>query len=146
MPVDVVESWLACSDEQVRLDALESPAAPRNILWEHLTKDVNFAEESSAGYNVFAYESNADGDMIDWFLTRWEKQARDELYKATRRRWVAEAALSHPRARATTLERLYARYGSSAGGYAQPWRKRRHALTGCARMRRVGSRSKMVRS
>lgn len=111
MPVDVVESWLACSDEQVRLDALESPAAPRNILWEHLTKDVNFAEESSAGYNVFAYESNADGDMIDWFLTRWEKQARDELYKATRRRWVAEAALSHPRARATTLERLYARYG-----------------------------------
>lgn len=112
MPVDVVESWLACSDEQVRLDALESPAAPRNILWEHLTKDVNFAEESSAGYNVFAYESNADGDMIDWFLTRWEKQARDELYKATRRRWVAEAALSHPRARATTLERLYARYGA----------------------------------
>ena len=112
MPVDVVESWLACSDEQVRLDALESPAAPRNILWEHLTKDVNFAEESSAGYNVFAYESNADGDMIDWFLTRWEKQARDELYKATRRRWVAEAALLHPRARATTLERLYARYGA----------------------------------
>lgn len=112
MPVDVVESWLACSDEQVRLDALESPAAPRNILWEHLTKDVNFAEESSAGYNVFAYESNADGDMIDWFLTRWEKHARDELYKATRRRWVAEAALLHPRARATTLERLYARYGA----------------------------------
>lgn len=112
MPVDVVESWLACSDEQARLDALESPAAPRNILWEHLTKDVNFAEESSAGYNVFAYESNADGDMIDWFLTRWEKQARDELYKATRRRWVAEAALLHPRARATTLERLYARYGA----------------------------------
>lgn len=112
MPVDVVESWLACSDEQVRLDALESPAAPRNILWEHLTKDVNFAEDSSAGYNVFAYESNADGDMIDWFLTRWEKQARDELYKATRRRWVAEAALLHPRARATTLERLYARYGA----------------------------------
>lgn len=112
MPVDVVESWLACSDEQVRLDALESSAAPRNMLWEHLTKDVNFAEESSAGYNVFAYESNADGDMIDWFLTRWEKQARDELHKATRRRWVAEAALLHPRARATTLERLYARYGA----------------------------------
>lgn len=112
MPVDVVESWLTCSDEQVRLDALESPAAPRNILWEHLTKDVNFAEESSAGYNIFAYESNADGDMIDWFLSRWEKQARDELHRATRRRWVAEAALSHPRARATTLERLYARYGA----------------------------------
>ena len=112
MPVDVVESWLTCSDEQARLDALESPAAPRNILWEHLTKDVNFAEESSAGYNIFAYESNADGDMIDWFLSRWEKQARDELHRATRRRWVAEAALSHPRARATTLERLYVRYGA----------------------------------
>ena len=112
MPVDVVESWLTCSDERARLDALESPAAPRNILWEHLTKDVNFAEESPAGYNIFAYESNADGDMIDWFLTRWEKQARDELHRGTRRRWVAEAALSHPRARATTLERLYARYGA----------------------------------
>ena len=112
MPVDVVESWLTCSDERARLDALESPAAPRNILWEHLTKDVNFAEESHAGYNIFAYESNADGDMIDWFLSRWEKQWRDELHRATRRRWVAEAALSHPRARATTLERLYARYGA----------------------------------
>lgn len=112
MPVDVVESWLTCSDEQVRLDALESPAAPRNILWERLTQDVNFAEDSSAGYNIFAYESNADGDMIDWFLTRWEKQWRDELHRVTRRRWVAEAALSHPRARATTLERLYARYGA----------------------------------
>ena len=110
MPVDVVESWLTCSDEQVRLDAPESPAAPRNILWEHLTQDVNFTEDSSAGYNIFTYESNADGDMIDWFLTRWEKQARDELHRATRRRWVAEATLSHPRARATTLERLYARY------------------------------------
>lgn len=112
MPVDVVESWLTCSDERVRLDALESPAAPRNILWERLTQDVNFAEDSSAGYNIFAYESNADGDMIDWFLTRWEKQWRDELHRATRRLWVAEAALSHPRARATTLERLYARYGA----------------------------------
>ena len=112
MPVDVVESWLTCSDEQVRLDALESPAAPRRILWEHLTQDVNFTEESSAGYNIFAYESNADGDMIDWFLSRWEKQARDELHRATRRRWVAEAALLHPRAQATTLERLYARYGA----------------------------------
>ena len=112
MPVDVVESWLTCSDERVRLDALESSAAPRNILWERLTQGVNFAEDSSAGYNIFAYESNADGDMIDWFLTRWEKQARDELHRGTRRRWVAEAALLHPRARATTLERLYARYGA----------------------------------
>lgn len=86
MPVDVVESWLTCSDEKVRLDALESSSAPRNILWERLTQDVNFAEDSSAGYNIFAYESNADGDMIDWFLSRWEKQARDELHRATRRR------------------------------------------------------------
>ena len=114
MPVDVVLSWLSDEREELkaRAYALESPAAPRRILWEHLTQDVNFTEDSSAGYNIFAYESNADGDMIDWFLTRWEKQARDELHRATRRRWVAEAALSHPRARATTLERLYARYGA----------------------------------
>lgn len=62
--------------------------------------------------SIFDECSNADGDVIDGFLSRWEKQARDELHRATRRRWVAEAALSHPRARATTLERLYARYGA----------------------------------
>lgn len=114
MPVDVVLSWLSDEREELkaRAYALKSPVVPRNILWERLTQDVNFAEDSSAGYNIFAYESNADGDMIDWFLSRWEKQARDELHRATRRRWVAEAALSHPRARATTLERLYARYGA----------------------------------
>lgn len=113
MPVDVVLSWLSDEREELkaRAYALKSPVVPRSVLWEWLTKEACCDAESSVAMSIFDECSNADGDMIDWFLTRWEKQARDELYKATRRRWVAEAALSHPRARATTLERLYARYG-----------------------------------
>lgn len=113
MPVDLVGSWLTCSNEQARLEALESPVAPRNMLWERLTKDVRLDIDSSVGLSIFDEQSNADGDMIDWFLSRWEEQDREVLQSNTQRRWwVAGAVLSHPRARATTLERLYARYRS----------------------------------
>lgn len=114
MPVDLVESWLACSNEQARLEALESPVAPRNMLWERLAKDVRLDIDSSVGLSIFDEQSNADGDMIDWFLSRWEEQDREVLQSNAQRRrwWVAGAVLSHPRARATTLERLYARYWS----------------------------------
>ena len=113
MPVDLVEAWLTCSNEQARLEALESPVAPRNMLWERLTKDVRLDIDSSVGLSIFDEQSNADGDMIDWFLSRWEEQDREVLQSNTQQRWrVAGAVLSHPRARATTLERLYARYGS----------------------------------
>ena len=65
------------------------------------------------GLSIFNERSNADGDMVDWFLTRWAEQERDALQSNTQRRWwVAGAVLSHPRARATTLERLYVRYGT----------------------------------
>lgn len=113
MPVDIVESYLTCSNDQARLEALESPVAPRHMLWERLTKDVRLDIDSSVGLSIFNEQSNADGDMIDWFLSRWEEQDREVLQSNTQRRWwVAGAVLSHPRARATTLERLYARYGS----------------------------------
>ena len=113
MPVDIVESWLTCSNEQARLEALESPVAPRNMLWGRLTKDARFDIDSSVGLSIFDEQSNADGDMIDWFLSRWEERDRDVLQSNTQRRWwVAGAVLSHPRARATTLERLYVRYGA----------------------------------
>ena len=116
MPVDIVESWLSCSNEQARLEALESPVAPRNILWERLTEDVRFDQDSSVGMSIFNNRSNADGGMIDWYLSRWEEQVRDELQSDVRVRvggqWTAELALAHPRARAGTLERLYARYGN----------------------------------
>ncbi len=114
MPVDVVLSWLSDEREELkaRAYALKSPVVPRSVLWGWLTKEACCDAESSVAMSIFDECSNADGDMIDWFLSRWEKQARDELHRATRRRWVAEAALSHPRARATTLERLYARYGA----------------------------------
>lgn len=114
MPVDVVLSWLSDEREELkaRAYALKSPVVPRSVLWEWLAKEACCDAESSVAMSIFDECSNADGAMIDWFLSRWEKQARDELHRATRRRWVAEAALSHPRARATTLERLYARYGA----------------------------------
>lgn len=114
MPVDVVLSWLSDEREELkaRAYALKSPVVPRSVLWGWLTKEACCDAESSVAMSIFDECSNADGDMIDWFLSRWEKQARDELHRATRRRWVAEAALSHPRARATTLERLYVRYGA----------------------------------
>ena len=113
MPVDIVESWMTCSNDQARLDALESTVAPRNMLWERLAKDVRLDIDSSVGLSIFDEQSNADGDMVDWFLSRWEEQDRDALQSNTQRRWrVAGAVLSHPRARATTLERLYARYGA----------------------------------
>ena len=112
-PADVLESWLSSSDEGVRLNALVNPVAPRNMLWERLTKDVRLDIDSSVGLSIFDEQSNADGDMIDWFLSRWEEQDREVLQSNTQRRWwVAGAVLSHPRARATTLECLYARYGS----------------------------------
>ena len=114
MPVDVVLSWLSDEREELkaRAYALKSPVVPRSVLWGWLTKEACCDAESSVAMSIFDECSNADGAMIDWFLSRWVKQARDELHRATRRRWVAEAALSHPRARATTLERLYARYGA----------------------------------
>lgn len=116
MPVDIVESWMTCSDEQARLEALESPVAPRHMLWERLTKDVRFDAESSVGMSIFNKGSNADGDMVDWFLARWEEQARDELQSGTQGRingqWTAESALAHPRASASALGRMYARYGA----------------------------------
>lgn len=113
MPVDIVESWMTYSNDQARLEALESPVAPRNMLWERLAKDVRLDIDSSVGLSIFDEQSNADGDMIDWFLSRWEEQDREVLQSNTQRRWwVVGAVLSHPRARATTLERLYARYGS----------------------------------
>ena len=116
MPVDIFESWLSCSNEQARLEALESPVAPRNILWERLTEDVRFDQDSSVGMSIFNNRSNADGGMIDWYLSRWEEQVSDELQSDVRVRvggqWTAELALAHPRARAGMLERLYARYGN----------------------------------
>lgn len=112
-PVDIVVSWLTCSDEQARLDASSSPVAPRNILWERLTQEVRFDTESAMGASLFSKWSNADSDMIDWFLSRWEKHACKWLRNNTIPvcEIAAENALTHPRARPGTVEKLYARYG-----------------------------------
>lgn len=115
MPADVLESWLSSSDKGVRLSALVNPVAPRVALWEHITRKTVFDSYSYPGIDIFPSWSNADGDMIDWFLSRWEKQKGGELLSNSQRiecLWTAEAALTHPRARAGTLERVYSRYGS----------------------------------
>ena len=115
MPSDVVGSWLASSDERVRINALASPVAPPDALWEHLTRKTVFDSYSYPDIDIFPPWSNADSDMIDWFLSRWEKQKGSELLSGSQRiecLWTAEAALTHPRARAGTLERMYSRYGS----------------------------------
>ena len=115
MPADVLESWLTSSDEGVRHNALISPVAPRAALWEHITRKTVFDSYSYPGIDIFPSWSNADSDMIDWFLSRWEKQKAGELLSNSQWiecRWAAEAALTHPRARAGTLERVYSRYGS----------------------------------
>lgn len=113
MPVDIVVSWLTCSDEQARIMALSSPVAPRDILWERLTQDVDFHVESPEGMSIFAEVSNADSSMIDWFLERWEKREGKWLWRGAipACEIAAEKALTHPRTRPGTLERLYARYG-----------------------------------
>ena len=115
MPADVLESWLTSSDEGVRHNALISPVAPRAALWEHITRKTVFDSYSYPGIDIFPSWSNADSDMIDWFLSRWEKQKAGELLSNSQQiecLWTAEAALTHPRARAGTLERVYSRYGS----------------------------------
>ena len=114
MPADVLESWLSSSDEGVRLNALVNPVAPTAALWEHLTRKTVFDSYSYPGIDIFPSWSNADSDMIDWFLSRWEKQKAGELLSNSRWiecLWTAEAALTHPRAHAVTLERMYTRYG-----------------------------------
>lgn len=115
MPSDVVGLWLASSDERVRINALASPVAPPDALWEHITRKTVFDSYSYPGIDIFPPWSNADSDMIDWFLSRWEKQKGSELLSGSQRieyLWTAEAALTHPRARAGTLERMCSRYGS----------------------------------
>ena len=74
MPSDVVGLWLASSDERVRINALAGPVAPPDALWERLTRKTVFDSYSYPGIDIFPSWSNADSDMIDWFLSRWEKQ------------------------------------------------------------------------
>lgn len=116
MPVDIVVSWLTCSGDQARIIALSSPVAPRDILWECLMQEVSFNTESPEGMSIFADGSNAGGDMIDWFLSRWEKHAGKWLRNGTipACEIAAENALTHPRTRPGMLERLYARYGGES--------------------------------
>ena len=96
MPADVLESWLSSSDKGVRHNALISPVAPRAALWEHITRKTVFDSYSYPGIDIFPSWSNADGDMIDWFLSRWEKQVggalRSNFPQRIECQWTAVAA------------------------------------------------------
>lgn len=111
MPVDVVLSWLSGDDERARFEALSSPVVPRSVLWEYMAAQEPFVGDADLWVPVFDWYSNADGDMIDWFLERHEEWLLgggvwDVCYSVE-----LSSVLSHPRARSEALGRLYARYG-----------------------------------
>ena len=59
----------------------------------------------------YAFEpwSNADGQIIDWYVNMWFRSA--ESSSRFHDNVGVERALSHPRTWGSTLERVYARYG-----------------------------------
>ena len=74
---------------------------------------------SCPGIDIFLSWSSADGDMADWFLSRWGKQKVGGLLSNSQRiecLWAAEAALSHPRAWGSALERAYVLCGDGEYG------------------------------
>lgn len=106
MPVDVVLEW--AGDATLRQYVLGSPVLPREELVRLLLEGVDDNLEVAARY-AFERWSNADGQIIDWYVNMWFRSA--ESSSRFHDNVGVERALSHPRARRSTLERVYARYG-----------------------------------
>lgn len=106
MPVDVVLEW--AGDATLRQYVLGSPVLPREELVQLLLEGVDDNLEVAARY-AFEPWSNADGQIIDWYVNMWLRSA--ESSSRFHDNVGVERALSHPRARRSTLERVYARYG-----------------------------------
>lgn len=106
MPVDVVLEW--AGDATLRQYVLSSPVLPREELVQLLLEGVDDNLEVAARY-AFERWSNADGQIIDWYVNMWFRSA--ESSSRFHDNVGVERALSHPRARRSTLERVYARYG-----------------------------------
>lgn len=104
MPVDVTLEW-ATGDQELRSYAMGSPVLPRDELVRLLLEGV---DDSIDVATMYAFEpwSNADGQIIDWYVNMWCRNVGSSS------RHVGsvgvERALSHPRARRSTLERAYA--------------------------------------
>lgn len=103
MPVDVVLEW--AGDATLRQYVLGSPVLPREELVRLLLEGVDDNLEVAARY-AFEPWSNADGQIIDWYVNMWCRNVGSSS------RHVGsvgvERALSHPRAWRSTLERAYA--------------------------------------
>lgn len=106
MPVDVVLGW--ADDATLRQYVLGSPVLPREELVQLLLEGVNDSLEVAARY-AFEPWSNADGQIIDWYVNMWFRSA--ESSSRFHDNVGVERALSHPRAWGSTLERAYTRYG-----------------------------------
>ena len=103
MPVDVVLEW--AGDATLRQYVLGSPVLPREELVRLLLEGVDDSVDVAAMY-AFEPWSNADGQIIDWYVNMWCRNVGSSS------RHVGsvgvERALSHPRAWRSTLERAYA--------------------------------------
>lgn len=106
MPVDVVLEW--AGDATLRQYVLGSPVLPREELVQLLLEGVDDNLEVAARY-AFEPWSNADGQIIDWYVNMWFRSA--ESSSRFHDNVGVERTLSHPRAWGSTLERVYARYG-----------------------------------
>lgn len=106
MPVGVVLEW--AGDATLRQYVLGSHVLPREELVQLLLEGVDDSIDVAAMY-AFEPWSNADGQIIDWYVNMWFRSA--ESSSRFHDNVGVERALSHPRARRSTLERVYARYG-----------------------------------
>ena len=106
MPVGVVLEW--ADDATLRQYVLGSPVLPREELVRLLLEGVDDNLEVAARY-AFEPWSNADGQIIDWYVNMWFRSA--ESSSRFHDNVGVERALSHPRTWGSTLERVYARYG-----------------------------------
>ena len=106
MPVDVVLEW--ADDATLRPYLLGSPVLPKEELVHLLIAGVDDNLDVAARY-AFEPWSNADGQIIDWYVNMWFRSA--ESSSRFHDNVGVERALSHPRAWGSTLERVYARYG-----------------------------------
>lgn len=102
MPVDVVLDW--AGDAMLRQYVLGSPVLPKEELVQLLLEGVDDSIDVAGGY-AFEPWSNADGQIIDWYVNMWCRNVGSSS------RHVGsvgvERALSHPRAWGSTLERAY---------------------------------------
>lgn len=102
MPVDVVLEW--AGDATLRQYVLGSPMLPKGELVQLLLEGINDSIDVAARY-AFEPWSNADGQIIDWYVNMWCRNSGSSSRHAGS--VGVERALSHPRAWRSTLERAY---------------------------------------